>query len=177
MFDSTFRARIAARTAGTLHTALDDWRAGDGGWFDNSIGSVDSRIAKAERLIHAFRSAGHSSFNDSIIAQLSTECDDLMGFRQSMLNAHQDREAALSDPVVDARYHVAARAFVRENPEVVTVPSEMRIRAANHADLHRLDDSFVGTVLAVARAVPKPRTAAVSAPTHVADFPDYFLSL
>lgn len=179
MFDNAFRARTAARTTQALYSALDDWRDSDGGWFNGTVASVDSRLGTADSLLHRFRQAGLSGYG--IVAELSADRDSLTELRHSMLNAHTDRDVTKDVRLasIPERLMIQARAYVRDNIEVAHVPDEMRDRARHYWASTR-DDGMSAQIFAqacvdVAAQVPRPqpqRTAAT-----VADFDDHHLFL
>lgn len=180
MFDNAFRDRIAARSAQTLYSALDDWRDSDGGWFTGTVASVDARLAKLDSLIHRFRQSGPLGYG--ILAELGGERESLTELRHSMLNGHQDRVAAAPTVVYPEAAHeinmVAARDFVRRNIEVAHVPTEMRERARFHAE--RVEPKadanlFAETCVRVAATVPRAPVQRVAA--TVEDFDDHHLFL
>lgn len=173
MFSNTSNA---VRTAETLRTALEGWRSTADSWFDGTPGSISSRVAGCDRLIHQLRQAGPGYHGT--IAEMASTRSQLADMRNSLLHqANQDRDAGhRQGAAADARHVNAARAFVRENIEAAHVPEELQIRAARHADLHSIDSSFVATVLRVAAALPRPQKTA-SAPTSFADFDDQLMFL
>jgi hypothetical protein len=179
MFPNASPARSQRRTALALQTAANNWYASAGSWFDGTLISVDARLARVDKLIHALRQAGPGYAGRA--SEFTEERQVIAELRESMLNAHQDREVVRIASYPDTAHEinlVEARAFVRDNIEAAHWPDEMRDRARRHAE--RVEprasaDLFAETCLRVAATVPRPtveRTASV-----VQDFDDHHLFL
>lgn len=156
MFPNASPLHFQQRTASTLRAATERWHTSSGNWFDGTLSSVDARLARCDQLIHQLTQAGPNYH--SAASELREDREAIVGLRGSMLNAHQDR--VVEDSVVlaslDPQMLIEARAYVRENLDVVRVPTEMRERAAFFAARYTDEDTarvFAATCVKVAAAV------------------------
>lgn len=134
------RARLAARQelAATIREAED--------WFDTTPDSVDARLATIEHEAVRHRAALAENPLDperlAALAQLDSAKEALASIREDLLTASayrheprtQPRQASVKLADADRRWvELEAAKFVRDNEGADT--DEMRIRAANHADV------------------------------------------
>jgi hypothetical protein len=99
MFRSA-RALDRAKTHQSFRTALSDYHKTAESWFDGSVGSIDRRLAKVDRLLHHIRATvarldfGSSAAYLSAAQQLSADRKALVAQRADMLNGYADYRTA-----------------------------------------------------------------------------------
>lgn len=144
-------ARSHQVTASRLRTSYQAYTANADSWFDGTVASVDTRLARSTKLLHAARTAagthGLGRGYLTVVADLEADRTALTALRHDLLTAASDREAGKhdTDPERPWKNTMADEPYfdLQETPEFAELALDGDYKGKHRANLSPQGRRFV----------------------------------